>query len=77
MLGDMAKPFEVRLSIGPEGQALWTTRDVETARVDRAFQLFDEGMSAVDVMKELGISRAQAFRFRKLWKQSGGSEGMG
>ena len=72
MLGDMAKPFEVRLSIGPEGEAVWTMQDVETAKVDRAFELFDEGMSALDVMKELGISRAQAFRYRNLWKQSGG-----
>jgi putative DNA primase/helicase len=67
LLGDAAKPFEVKLESGPDGRAVWTCRDVEDADAQRAFALYDAGMPVRDVAEELGISKSKAGRFRKLW----------
>ncbi len=65
MLGQSAKPFEARMESGPDGRAIWTTRDVENANAERAAALFSEGATVRDVAEELGISRSSAGRLRK------------
>ncbi len=72
MLGDSAKPFEVRLETGADGRAMWTWRELENAKAERAAQLFGEGMSVRDVAEELGISKSQAQRLRTNWLAQGG-----
>lgn len=67
MLGDAAKPFEVRLQTGPDGRAVWTIRDAEDAKAERAAELFDAGVAVRDVAAELGISKSAAGRLRRTW----------
>jgi len=67
LLGDAAKPFEVRLESGPDGRAVWTHRDVEDADAQRAAALFSTGSSVRDVAEELGMSKSKAGRLRQLW----------
>ena len=73
MLGDLAKPFEVKLTTGGDGQAVWTMRDVETAKAERAAQMYEDGASVKDVMEDLDISRAYAYRLRKNWQARNGN----
>ena len=68
MLGESAKPFEVRLETGADGRAIWTHRDVENARAAQAAELFAAGMSVRDVAEELGIGRSSAHRLRSMWQ---------
>ena len=75
MLGDSAKPFEVQLETGADGRAIWTLRELENAKAERAAQMFADGMSVRDVAEELGISRSQAHRLRKNWQSQGGEMG--
>ena len=62
MLGDSAKPFEVRLESGE-----WTIRELEDANLLRAAPLFASGVTVRDVAQELSISRTTAGRLRKKW----------
>ena len=67
MLGDEAKPFEVRLESGPDGRAIWTCREIEDAKAEKAAELFAAGLSVRDVAEELKISKSQAGRLRQKW----------
>jgi putative DNA primase/helicase len=73
MLGNAAKPCEVRMENGPDGRVVWTWRDLEDAKAEQAAALFAEHMSVRDVAEEVGISKSQAGRFRRKWA-AGGSE---
>jgi len=65
MLGDGAKPFEVRMESGREGHAIWTTRDLEDANALRAADLHTEGLTVREISEELGISKSRAHRLLK------------
>jgi hypothetical protein len=67
MLGDAAKPFEVRMEGGPDGRAVWTCQDLEDAKAQQAAVLFSSGMSVRDVAEELGVSKSTAQRLRGRW----------
>jgi putative DNA primase/helicase len=67
MLGEAAKPFEVRMESGPDGRATWTWREVEDAKAEQAAALFAAHMSVREVAEELDISKSQAGRFRQKW----------
>jgi putative DNA primase/helicase len=67
MLGDAAKPFEVRLGSGQDGRAIWTCRELEEAKAEKAAELFAAGLSVREVAQELEISKSQAGRFRQRW----------
>jgi putative DNA primase/helicase len=67
MLGDAAKPFEVRMESGPDGRAIWTLRELEDAKAQQAAVLFSSGMSVREVAEELGISKSTAQRHRGRW----------
>jgi hypothetical protein len=73
--GREAEPFEIAMSTGESGTPVWTTANVETSNYERAVKLFEEGCDAPGAMQELGISRAQAYRFRKKWWESQQSHG--
>lgn len=78
MLGTDAKPFEVKLETGPDGQAIWVCRDLENIKSQQAAELFSVNMSVRDVAEELGISKSTAQRLRAKWKagrSNGASQG--
>lgn len=65
MVGEAAKPFEVKLQSGLDGRAVWTWRELDDVVSERAALLFGEGMSVRDVAEELGISKSRAGRLRR------------
>jgi hypothetical protein len=67
MLGEAAKPFEVRLQSGPDGRAIWTMRELEDAKAQQAAELFEGKATVRDVAEELGISKSAAGRLRRKW----------
>ena len=75
MLGQDAKPFEVKLETGPNGEAIWLCRDLQNIKEQQAAELFAAKMSVRDVADELGISKSTAHRLRAKWK-AGESEGV-
>jgi putative DNA primase/helicase len=74
MLADAAKPFEVQMKNGPDGQAIWTCRDLEDVKMQQAAALFSSGASVRDVAEQLGVSKSTAHRFRKWWTGDGFGE---
>lgn len=62
--GDDARSFEVRMSAGTSGQAVWTVTDSEAGAKDRARELLAEGMSVRDVAEEIGISKSAVQRLK-------------
>jgi putative DNA primase/helicase len=67
MLGDAAKPFEVKLESGQDGRAAWSYRELEDAKAEQAAAMYSAQMTVRDVAEELGISRSQAGRLRQKW----------
>ncbi|HXZ10811.1 MAG TPA: DnaB-like helicase N-terminal domain-containing protein [Candidatus Sulfotelmatobacter sp.] len=67
MLGNAARPCEVRMESGQHGRAIWTWRELEDAKAEQAAALFSAHMSVRDVAEELGISKSQAGRYRQKW----------
>jgi hypothetical protein len=68
MLGNDAKPFEITMSGGEYGGAVWTFRELDDVREKQAAALFAQGMSVRDVAEELGISKSAAGRYRQRGK---------
>lgn len=62
--GDDARSFEVRMSSGPSGEAVWTVTDSEASAKARARDLLAEGMSVRDVAEEVGMSRSSVQRLK-------------
>jgi len=70
LIGEAAKPFEVKLQVDSEGTPVWTTRPIEDALLSRAAELFNDGVSVRDAAEELGISRSKAHRLRTKLKRA-------
>jgi putative DNA primase/helicase len=62
--GDAVSDFEAKLEIR-DGQALWTTRDIEDARLADILELNKEGMSVRQIATELGLSKSAVQRALK------------
>ncbi len=75
MLGQDAKPFEVKLETGPDGRAVWVCRDLENIKAQQAAELFSAKMTVRDVAEELVISKSTAQRYRAKWKASQSERG--
>ncbi len=71
LFGDATEPFEARLQTDSAGRPMWSWTAVQDAEFDRAVELFNDGVSAVDAAEELGISRASAYRLRKRAQERG------
>ena len=67
MLGEAAKPFEVRLECGPDERAIWSMRQLEEAKAQQAAELFEGSATVREVAEELGISKSTAGRLRRKW----------
>jgi hypothetical protein len=74
ILGDAAKPFEVRMETGEDGGVVWTMKEMEDAKAQQAIALYAEGLSVRDVAEELGIPKSTAHRLRKKWMGDGFGE---
>jgi DnaB-like helicase N terminal domain/AAA domain/Homeodomain-like domain len=67
MIGEAAKPFEVRMESGEDDRAIWTWRELEDAKLEQAAALYSTGMSVRDVAEELGVTKSTAGRLRQKW----------
>jgi hypothetical protein len=70
IFGKDAEAFEVSMATGEDGVPVWTMKDVEVSARERAMLLFEQGCDVLAVEKELGVSRATAFRYKNEWKKS-------
>lgn len=68
--GKDAEPFELEFRAGTDGICQWLTRDLEASAYEKARALFAEGYDVPAVKEELGVSRAQAFRYQKQYRES-------
>lgn len=64
LIGEAAKPFEVKLQADSTGTPVWAVRPIENALLSRAAELFKDGVSVRDAADELGISRSKAHRMK-------------
>jgi hypothetical protein len=65
--GEAAAPFEVTLSTGTDGVAVWMMKDLVDVKFSQASELFTQGVSVRMVAEELGIPRSTAGRLRQKW----------
>lgn len=70
LIGEGAKPFEVRLQADSTGALVWTTRPIDDALLSRAAELFKDGVSVRDAAEELQISRSKAHRLKAKLKRT-------
>jgi hypothetical protein len=63
--GEDAKPFEVRMTTGSRGEALWTVSNFEDGAEIRVAELLDLGMSVRDIAEETGISKSKVHRLKR------------
>jgi putative DNA primase/helicase len=65
LYGDDAEPIEARMITDGVGVIRWDWRPAHLGRFDRVVALLNDGLSATEAAKELGISRAKSYRLRK------------
>ncbi len=70
LIGEAAKPFEVKLQADSGGTPIWTVRPIEDALFSRAAELFNDDVSVRDAAEELGISKSRAQRLRARFKRA-------
>jgi hypothetical protein len=63
--GDDARPFNVMLTAGRSGEALWTVADPETSLGDRVREMHAQGMSLREIAEEVGASKSKVHRLIK------------
>ena len=62
--GEALKPFEAKFEVR-NNAAVWTTREIEDAKLAEIKLLHDDGMSVSKIAEMVGISRATAYRLVK------------
>ena len=70
LLGEGAKPFEVRLQADATGVLVWTTRPIDDVLLSRATELFRDGVSVRDAAEELQISKSKVQRLKAKLKRT-------
>ncbi len=70
LLGEGAKPFEVRLQADATGVLIWTTRPIDDVLLSRATELFRDGVSVRDAAEELQISKSKVQRLKAKLKRT-------
>lgn len=63
--GDAARPFEARLTTDPNGQPLWTIREIADVQKAQVEALLADGLSVRDIAEETGISKSTVHRIKK------------
>lgn len=69
--GEDVQPFEATLTAGPDGLMKWAIRTVEESTFDRVVDLLNEGMSQVEIAKELDVNKSTVSRHTKRAKAGG------
>jgi transposase len=64
MSGDALKPFEAKFEVR-DNAAVWTTREIEDAKLAEVRMLHEDGMSVSRIAEIVGVSRATAYRLVK------------
>ena len=70
LMGEAAKPFEVKMIVDQDKRAIWTIRDVDTTQMEMATQMFAYGMKVGEVAEELKMSRSYAYRLHREWQRT-------
>lgn len=70
LIGEAAKPFEVKLQPDSTGTPVWTIRPIEDALLSRAAELFNDHVTVRDVAEDLGISKSTAQRLKEKLKRT-------
>jgi putative DNA primase/helicase len=73
--GADAGPFEARLQVASDGGVTWEASDLRPSETAAAIAMFTKGETPMAVVKELGVSRATAFRLQKQWREGQGHGG--
>ena len=71
LYGDSIKPIEARFDTDAAGVAQWQWRPAGSGPLNRAAALLNSGLGAPAVARELGVSRATAYRLRERARQQG------
>jgi putative DNA primase/helicase len=74
MTGDALKPFEAKFEVR-DNAAVWTTREIEDAKLAEIKMLVEDKMSVTKIAEMVGMSRAQTYRLVKKIKAGGGDNG--
>jgi putative DNA primase/helicase len=69
--GADAEPFEVQLVTEADGRVRWEVKELETGSYAKLLERLQNGMPIGEARKDLGISRATAYRRRKQWIEDG------
>lgn len=56
------QPFEAQLQGDEHGQQVWTTKLLETSRMDQIIDLAELGMSVTDIAVEIGVNKSNVSR---------------
>lgn len=71
LVGDAIEPIEARLVTDALGVARWEWQPARDAEFHRAIALLQSGLNGAEVARELGVSRAKAYRLRERAIQQG------
>lgn len=69
--GADAEPFEAQLVTEPDGRVTWKIKELEGGSSEKLLTMLQSGMLLSASYKELGISRATAFRLQRRWREEG------
>jgi putative DNA primase/helicase len=69
--GDALKPFQAKFEVR-DNAAVWTTREIEDAKLAEIKMLVEDKMSVTKIAEMIGMSRAQTYRLVKKIKAEGG-----
>ncbi len=65
------QPFEAQLQGDEHGQQVWTTKLLETSRMDQIIDLAELGMSVTDISIEIGVNKSNVSRTLKKAEEQG------
>jgi putative DNA primase/helicase len=65
LVGDAVEPIEARMSFDPEGRITWDWAKAEDMELRRVAALLREGLKPYQIARDLGMSKAKAYRLRE------------
>ena len=71
LAGKDVKPIEAELSPGPDGQLVWTWRDLDESTYAKVVGLANDGLRPVDIATELDVNKSTVSRHLKRARQAG------
>lgn len=68
--GEGARSFEAKLEVR-DGEAVWTTRELQDVEADKVADLTNDGLSARDIAEETGLSKSKVNRIQTKLRAEG------